>query len=154
MVKGKKTCCYFFNLKQGATILLILIFIGATANFFLYGVNIHYPGLVRLIYSIEFIIDITFIIIGMIGIYGRKPSWISAYGLFLLVKLFLSFIIFLDYILPMVKKDEKEAAGELIFGLALGAALQIYFVYIFFNYSHELENELRDEKEISAIIYG
>jgi len=148
MMNEKKTCCCCFTLKEGTAILLVLSLIGTIGNFLMYGINNNYPESVRLTYIIQSVVDFPFIIIGMIGVFGRKAACVSTYGFYLLVRLFVSIIIALGVLLPVAKSD---AAGAVVLGLIIGASISIYIIYIFFSYSNELKKEKQEEKEIAAM---
>jgi len=147
MIEEKKTFLCL-TLKPLALIILIISFIGTIVNFVLYGTNSQYTDSVRYAFIIECIIDIPLIIIGAIGIYGRKPTCVKAYGFYLLIRIFFNLVITLDFVLPTAK---NVAAGGVIFGLAIRTALELYFLYVFLTYSHELKKEKREEKEISGL---
>jgi len=64
----KKSCCFCLSLREGSSILLIFSVISTLLNFCIFGPKSHFINAVKMAYSIQYILNIPFIIIGMVGV--------------------------------------------------------------------------------------
>jgi len=141
----KKTCCFGTHLREGTIIILLLTLFSTIVNFFKYGL-FDKSKKVRNVYTVESIIDLIFIIIGMIGVFGRKVLYIKVHAYFRLVALIFHVIVTLTLILP---SGNKKSIISIIIYLIVTVGYKGYFIYAFFLYANQLKQEKEEEKELA-----
>jgi len=141
----KKGCGGRISLREGATLSLVLSTLGGIAFFFLYEFSEKKPfksaNTLNSIFIVESVLFLGFSIVGLLGVYRRKVSFINACIYYLLIHMVFSVILPIIFALSYNSK-------LLITGFMIGFFLEFYFIYVINRYRKQLRTE---EKEVAAI---
>jgi len=150
---SQNTCCFCFGLRQGVITLLLISLVGTLNNFFTYRNSNDYSESVKFVYTLQCMVELPFIIIGLIGVFRSKAILVSTYAYYQIFRLVFGIALSVDVFLSSLPFSDDEMAFIFIVIIiaVLGYALSAYFIYVFLAYSRQLREEEEERKEFRQL---
>jgi len=150
---SQTTCCFCFGLREGVITLLLISLVGTLNNFFTYRNSKDYSDSVKYAYTLQCMVELPFIILGLVGVFRRKAILVSTYAYYQIIRLLfgmgLSVVVLLSS-LPFSDDEIVFIFIAIVFAVA-GYALTAYFIYVFLAYSRQLREEEEERKEFCQL---